>query len=91
MSTTAKKHNERNYRQWAIEAKALLRTQGLWKYICGEMRVPRPLIVASTSDTSSTTTPAAHDTRDTKYDFLPESTDMSYRNQFYNFLCDWER
>jgi hypothetical protein len=89
MSTTATKLNERNYRQWAIEAKALLRAQGLWKYISGEMRVPRPPIVA-TSD-SSAPTPTARDPRDTDYDFLPESTDMSYLNQFYHFLCDWER
>jgi len=91
MSTTATKLNERNYRQWAIEAKALLRAQGLWKYVSGEMRVPRPPIVASTSDASSTTTPAARDPRDTDYDFLPESTDTSYLNQFYHFLRDWER
>jgi len=89
MSTTATKLNERNYRQWAIEAKALLRAQGLWKYVSGEMRVPRPPIVA-TSDASATT-PAARDPRDTGYDFLPESTDTSYLNQFYHFLRDWER
>jgi hypothetical protein len=90
MSTTATKLNERNYRQWAIEAKALLRAQGLWKYVSGEMHVPRPPIVA-TSDASSATTPAARDPRDTDYDFLPESTDTSYLNQFYHFLRDWER
>jgi hypothetical protein len=60
MSTTATKLNEHNYRKWAIEAKALLRAQGLWKYVSGEMRVPRPPIVA-TSDASSATTPAARD------------------------------
>jgi len=92
MSTTATKPNESNYRQWAIEAKALLRAQGLWKYVSGEMRVPRPPIVASTSDASSTTTtPAAHDPRDTNYDFLPESTDTSYLNQSYHFFHHWER
>jgi len=52
------------------------------------MRVPRPPIVA-TSDPS--TTPTARDRRDTHYDFLPESNDTSYLNQFYQFLCDWER
>ena len=31
MSTTATMLDERNYRQWAIEAKALLCAQGLWK------------------------------------------------------------
>jgi len=61
MSTTATKLNERNYRQWATEAKALLRAQGLWKYVSGEMGVPMPPSVA-TSDTSSTT-PAARDPR----------------------------
>jgi len=89
MSTTATKLNERNYRQWAIEAKALLRAQGLWKYVSGEMCVPRPPIVA-TSDASATT-PTARDPRDTNYDFLPGSTDTSYLNQFYHFLRDWER
>jgi len=88
MSTTATQLTERNYRQWAIEAKALLRAQGLWKNVSGEMRVPRPPIVA-TSDAS--TTPTARDPRDTGYDFLPESTDTSYLNQFYHFLRDWER
>ena len=88
MSTMATKLNERNCRQWAIQEKALLLAQGLWKYVSGEMRVPRPPIVASTSDAYSTTTPAARDPQDT--DILPESTDTSYLNQFYHFLCDWE-
>ena len=90
MSTTATKLNERNYRQWAIEVKALLCGQGLWKYISGEMRVPSPPIVA-TSDASSATTPTARNPGDTNYDFLPESTDTSYLNQFYHFLRYWER
>ena len=81
--------NERNYRQWAIEAKALLRAQGLWKYVCGEMRVPRPPIV-STSDTFSTSSTVL-DPRDTDYDFLPALTNTSYPNQLYHFCCDWER
>jgi len=87
MSTKATKLNERNYRQWAIEPKALLRALGLWKYVTGEMHVARPQIVA-TSD--GLTTPTARDPRDTNYNFLPESTDTSYLNQFYNFVCDWE-
>jgi hypothetical protein len=86
----ATKHTERNYGPWAIEAKALLRAQGLWKYVSGEMRVPRPQIVA-TSDTSSATTPTACDLRKPNYDFLPESTDMFFLKQFYHFLRDWER
>jgi len=53
------------------------------------MRVPRPPIVA-TSDASATT-PAAGDPRDTGYDILPQSTEMSYLNQFYHFLRDWKR
>jgi hypothetical protein len=84
----ASKLNGRNYRQWAIAAKALLRAQGLWKYVSGEMRFPWPPIVA-TSDAS--TTPTARDPRDTDYNILPESTDTSYLNQFYHFLRDWER
>jgi len=84
----ATKLNERKYRQWAIEGKALLRAHGLWKYVSGAMRVPRPPIVA-TRDAS--TTPTARDPRDTSYHFLPESTDTSYLNQFYHFLPDWER
>jgi hypothetical protein len=90
MSTMATKLNERNYRQWAIEAKAVLHAQGLWKYVSGAMRVPRPPIVA-TSDASSATTPTARDPRDADYNFLPEATDTSYLNQFYHFLCDLER
>jgi len=88
MSTTATKPNKCNYRQWAIEAKALLSAQGRWKYISGEIRVPRPPIVL-TSDTS--TTPTARDPRDIYYDFVMQSTDTSYLNQFYHFLRDWER
>jgi hypothetical protein len=63
MSTTATKLDERNYRQWAIEAKPQFRVQGLWKYVSGEMRFPRRPIVASTSDGSLTTTPTARDPR----------------------------
>jgi hypothetical protein len=90
MSTTATQLNERNYRRWAIEANALLHTQGLRKYVFGEMRVPRPPIVA-TSDSSSATTRAARDHWDPDYEFLLKSTDTSYLNQFYHFLRDWER
>jgi len=75
--------------QWAIEVKALLRAQGLWKYVSAEMRVPRPPIEATWD--ASPTAPAARDPRDTSYDFLPESTDTSYLHQFHNFLRDWER
>jgi len=89
MSTTATKLNERNYRQWAVEAKAPLRAQGLWKYISGGMHLPRPPIVA-TSEASSATTPTARDPRDTDYNFLPESTDKSYLNHFNHFLRNWE-
>jgi len=89
MSTTATKLNERNYGQWAIEAKALLRVEGLWDYVSGDMRVPRPPIVAN-SDASSTT-PTARDPRGTDYNYLLESTDTSYLDQFYHFLHDWER
>jgi len=85
MSTMATKLNEHNYQQWAIEANALLRAQGLLKYVSGEMRVPRRPIVA-TSDSS--TTPTARDRRDTDYNFLLESTDTSYLNQFYHFVRD---
>ena len=60
------------------------------EYVSGEMRVPRPPIVA-TSDASPATTPTARDPRDADYNFLPESTDTSYLNQFYHFLHDWER
>jgi len=88
MSTTATNLNECNYRQWAIEAKALHRAQGLWKYVSGEMRVPWPPIVA-TCDAS--TTPTARDHRDTDINFLSETTDTSYLNQFYHFLRNWER
>jgi len=70
MPTTATKLNERNYRQWAIEAKALLLAHGLWKYVSGEMRVPRSMIEA-TNDASSTH-PAARDPRDTNNNFLPQ-------------------
>jgi len=88
MSTTATTLYECNYRQWAKEAKALLRAQGLWKNSSGEMRVPSPPIVA-TSGTSTTRT--TREPRDTDYDFLPESTDTAYLNLFYHFLREWER
>jgi hypothetical protein len=87
MSTTAAKLNERNYRQGAIDAKALLRAQGLWKYISGEMSVPRAPIIATSN---ASTTPRARDPQDTDYNFLPESTDTTYLNQFYHFLRNWE-
>jgi len=90
MSTMATKQNERNYRQWDIEAKAQLPAQGLWKYVSGEMGVPRPPIVA-TCDASSGTTSAASDHRDTDYDFLLELTDMPYLNLYYHFLHNWDR
>jgi hypothetical protein len=89
MSTTATKLNMRNNRQSAIQEKALLGLHSLWKYLSGDMHGPRPPIVA-TSDASATT-PTAREPRDTKYDFLPESTDTSYLNQFYHSLHDWER
>jgi hypothetical protein len=88
MSTTATKLNERNYRQWSIGAKALLRAQGLWKYVSVEMRVPRPPIVV-TSDASAPT-PTARDPQDANYKFLKESTNTFYLNQFYHFLRDWD-
>jgi len=90
MSTTATYLNECNYRQWAIEAKAVLRAQGLSKCISGELGVPRPPIVA-TCDAYSDTSPAACDTRNLDYDFFQESTDTSYLTQFYHFLRVWER
>ena len=52
------------------------------------MCVPRPPIIATSN---ASTTHAAWDPRDTDYNFLPESTDTSYLNQFYHFLRDWER
>jgi len=88
MSPTATNLNEHNYRQWAIDAKAPLRAQGLWKYISGEMCVARPPIIVTRN--ASATTPTARDRRDTNHDFLLESTDTSYINQFYHFLRDWE-
>jgi len=85
MSTTVTKLIERNYSQWAIEAKALLHAEGLWKYVSGEMRVPRPPMVATSN---ASTTPAACDPRDTRYDFLPKLTEPFNHNQFYHFLHD---
>jgi len=47
--------------------------------------------MVATSDASSANTATARDPRDADYNFLPESTDTSYLNQFYYFLRDWER
>jgi hypothetical protein len=89
MSTMATTHNARNSQQWAIDAEALLSAQGLWKYVSEAMRVPWAPIEA-TSDAFSATTRSARDLRDTNDNVPLESTDMSYLNQFYDFLRDWE-
>jgi hypothetical protein len=99
------KLTERNYRQWRVEAEAMLQGLGLWKYVTGEMRVPRPPLPPSTSDAStiivssdasssnasSPTRLVLRDPRDADYDFLPESTDSAYLGRFEHFLRDWER
>ena len=88
MLTMPTKLNECNYRQCAITAKALLYAQGLWKYISGEMGVPRP---PNVTISGAWTTPTACDHQDTDHDLLPDLTDTSYLNQFYHFLHDWKR
>jgi len=75
MTATVGKLNERNYRQWAIEAETVLFRQGLWKFVTGEVRVPRPPIIPSTSGETPTTPKAAHDPRDSDYNFEHESTE----------------
>ncbi|KAF8248443.1 hypothetical protein K440DRAFT_642487 [Wilcoxina mikolae CBS 423.85] len=99
MSSDSARLNERNYRQWAIEAEASLAANGLWKYVTGEMRVPRPPIVpASTSASTSTSASAStsepqkivrRDPRDHDYDFEPESDDPNYLSRFEAFNRDW--
>ena len=91
MTGTVSKLNERNYRQWAIEAETVLFRQGLWKFVTGEMRVPRPPIIPSTSGETPTTPKVAHDPRDSDYNFEPESTEPAYLSRFDSFLRDWER
>jgi len=91
MTASGSKLNERNYRQWAIEAETVLFRQGLWKFVTGEMRVPRPPIIPSTSGETPTTPKVAHDPRDSEYNFEPESTEPAYLSRFDSFLRDWER
>jgi hypothetical protein len=91
MDISATMLNERNYRQWALEMENVLFRQGFWKFVTGEMRVPRPPIVPSTSSAASTTPKVARDPRDSDYNFEPESDDASYLTRFENFLRDWER
>jgi len=91
MTATVSKLNERNYRQWAIEVETVLFWQGLWKFVTGEMRVPRPPIIPSTSGETPTTTKEAHAPRDSDYNFEPESTEPAYLSRFDSFLGDWER
>jgi len=104
-ASVSAKLTERNYRQWRVEAEAMLQGLGLWKYVTGEMRVPRPPLPpptpASSSDASSSGTSSGtsssstrfvlRDPRDADYDFLPESTDSAYLGRFEHFLRDWER
>jgi hypothetical protein len=90
-STIATKVNVLNNGQWAIAANTLPHVQFLLTYESGEMCVPRRPVAASTSDGSSTTTPASRDHRDTDYNFFPQSTVTSYLNQFYHFLHHSER
>jgi len=85
------KLNERNYRQWAIEAETVLFRQGLWKFTTGEMRVLRLPIVLSTTGETPTTPNVAEDPRDSDYNFEPESTESAYLSCFDSFLRDWER
>jgi len=91
MTATVSKLNERNYPQWAIEAETVLFRQGRWKFVTGEMRVPRPPIIPSTSGETATTPKVAHDPRDSDYNFEPESTEPAYLSRFDSFLRDWER
>ncbi|KAF8534641.1 hypothetical protein BDD12DRAFT_913276 [Trichophaea hybrida] len=90
-TTTATILNERNYRQWALEMESILFRQGYWKFVTGEMRVPRPQIVPSTSSDASTTLKVARDPRDPNSNFEPKSDDAAYLTRFENFLRDWER
>jgi len=88
-SITARKLTERNYSQWAVEVEALQRGQGLWKYVPGEMRVPRPLIVPTSGDVS--TMPAApRDPRHQSNNFQPESSDSDCLTRFNHFVRGWE-
>jgi len=91
MNATVSKLNERNYRQWAIEAETVLFRQGLWKFVTGEMHVPRPPIIPSTSGETPTTPKVAHDPRASDYNFEPESTEPAYLSRFDSFRRDWER
>jgi hypothetical protein len=90
-TATFSKLNERNYRQWAIEAETVLFRQGLWKFVTGEMRFPRPPIIPSTSGETPTTPKVSHDPQDSDNNFEPESTDAAYLSHFDSFLWDWER
>jgi len=91
ITDTVSKPNELNYRQWAIEEEIVLFRQDLWKFVIGEMRVPRPPIVTSTSGETPTTRKITPDPRDCLYNLQPEFTEAAYLSRFDSFLRAWER
>jgi hypothetical protein len=90
MTTTVSKLNKRNYHQWAIEVESVLFRQGLWKFVTGAMRVPRPPIVPSTPGETPTTAKIVQGPRDSEHNFEPESIEPAYLSRFDSFLRDWE-
>jgi len=90
MTAAVSKHNERNYRQWAIEVETVQFRHGLWKFVTGEIRVLRPPIIPSTSGEYPMAPNLAHVPRDSDYNLEPESTEPAYLSRFNSFLRDWE-
>ncbi|KAF8241845.1 hypothetical protein K440DRAFT_641129 [Wilcoxina mikolae CBS 423.85] len=97
MSSDPVRLNEWNYRQWAVEVEVSLAANGYWKYVTGEMRVPRPPIVpastsASISESASTLEPrkiVRRNPRDLDHDLEPESDDPNDLGRFKAFNRDW--
>jgi hypothetical protein len=71
MTATVSKLNKRKHHQWAIEVEPILFRQGLGEFVSGEMGVPRPPIIPSTSGETPTTPKVHHDPRDSDYHVEP--------------------
>jgi hypothetical protein len=80
--TSITRLSKHNYRTWAVEAEDLLKHLNVWHVVDGSEIVPQPPAAAA----SGTATPTALDHLDPKYSFQPQSTALTYHD---NFLQDW--
>ncbi|KAF8251986.1 hypothetical protein K440DRAFT_636642 [Wilcoxina mikolae CBS 423.85] len=69
------------------EAKDLLKHLNVWRIVDGSEIISVPPAVSAASGSSSST--MAPDLLDPEYHFKSESQDLTYRNNFDNFLRDW--